>query len=277
VTARDRMVLLVVLAAAAVAGFWFAVLGPKRAESTKLGADVAKAQQQLDAARAAVANAKQAKARYAVDYATVARLGKAVPADDNVPSLVYQLATAADGAHIDFQSIKLGASSGAAPPAQVTSAQAAAQANASPSSGSGSTPAAGAAPATQSAAAALPPGAVVGTAGLPTMPFSFVFEGSFFDMERFLGNVNRFISVDGNRVDAKGRLLTVDALSLTAGPKGFPQVTASLNATAYLLPADEGLTNGATPAAPGAAQAVSGTGGSATPAPPAATATGVNR
>jgi hypothetical protein len=269
------MVLLVVLAAGLVAGFWFAILGPKRDESKKLGADVAKAQQQLDSVRATVANAKQAKARYAVDYATVARLGKAVPVDDNVPSLLYQLGTAADGAHIDFQSIKLGGS-GAAPAAQVTSAQAAAQANGG-SSAPGATPASGAAPATQSAAAVLPPGAVVGPAGLPTMPFSFVFEGSFFDMERFLRNVNRFISISGNQVDAKGRLLTVDALSLSAGPKGFPQVKVSLNATAYLLPADEGLTNGATADGPGATQTVSANGAPGPSAPPAATATGVNR
>jgi hypothetical protein len=47
----------------------------------------------------------------------------------------------------------------------------------------------GAAPATQMASAALPPGAVVGSAGLPTMPFDLKFEGSFFHMSDFFGQV----------------------------------------------------------------------------------------
>ena len=45
--------------------------------------------------------------------------------------------------------------------------------------------------ATQAAAATLPPGATVGAAGFPTMPFTFVFNGRFFDMETFLARVNR--------------------------------------------------------------------------------------
>jgi hypothetical protein len=74
----------------------------------------------------------------------------------------------------------------------------------------------------------------VGSAGFPVMPFSFVFTGSFFDMERFLSEVQRFVRIDGNRVDVRGRLLSVDAFALSAGPKGFPSVKATVSATAYL-------------------------------------------
>lgn len=271
-TSRDRIVVIVVLAAAALGGFWFGVLSPKRAESAKLKTDIAAQQQRLDQAKASMATAQAAKQRYAADYAAVANLGKAVPVDDNVPSLIYQLGTAADGAHIDFQSIKLTAS-GAPQAVPSKAAQAVAGASAAPSDG-GPTPTPSA-PATQAAATTLPPGATVGAAGLPTMPFTFVFQGSFFSMEKFLRNVDRFVNVTGDSVLASGRLLTIDGLALQAGDGGFPNVKASLTATAYLLPPGEGLTNGATPQAPAAAQPVSTPGGSSSTTAPTATATGV--
>ena len=55
---------------------------------------------------------------------------------------------------------------------------------------------------------------------------------------------------------------------VTASRKGFPQVQASLAATAYLLPADEGLTDGGTPTAPATPDAA--TAGSSTSTPPTA-------
>jgi hypothetical protein len=272
VTSRDRIVVIVVLAAVVLGGFWFGLLSPKRAHVAQLKADIATQQQHLDQAKASMATAQAAKQRYAADYATVADLGKAVPVDDNVPSLVYQLSTAADGAHIDFQSIKLTASGAPQAPA-ANVATAVAGASAAPTDG-GPTPAPSA-PATQTAAATLPPGSTVGAAGLPTMPFTFVFQGSFFSMEKFLSNVDRFINVKGESVLASGRLLTIDGLALQAGDGGFPSVKASLTATAYLLPPGEGLTNGATPQAPAAAQPVSAPGGSSSTTAPTATATGV--
>ena len=63
----------------------------------------------------------------------------------------------------------------------------------------------------------------MGSAGFPTMPFSFVFSGTFFDMERFFGDVQSFVRVNGKEVDANGRLLSIDGFSLVAGPGGFPQ------------------------------------------------------
>ncbi|MDP9346662.1 MAG: hypothetical protein M3P44_13285, partial [Actinomycetota bacterium] len=255
-TGRDRIVVMVVAAVALLAGFWFLAVSPKRAEIKAVDVKIAAAQQRVDAARASVADAQQAKRDYDTDYAAVARLGKAVPLDDNVPSLIYQLQSASHNAKVDFRSLKLASAEGAAPaPAAATPAPAAADKTASSSSsGSSSTakPAATTAPATQLAAAALPPGASVGAAGFPTMPFTFVFDGSFFDMEHMLRDVNRFITVDGKSVSVRGRLLSVDGISLEAAPTGFPSVTATVFATAYLLPADQGLTAGASPTGPAA-------------------------
>lgn len=288
-TGRDRIVVLVVGAVALLAGFWFVVLSPKRAEVKAVDAQIATATQRLDAARASVTQAQQAKRDYDSDYAAVARLGKAVPVDDNVPSLVYQLQSVSHSAKVDFRSFKLnGTGAGAPPPAP---AQAAA-ATTPPASGSSSSSSSSStttstttsttpAPATQLAAAAIPPGATVGPAGFPTMPFTFVFDGSYFDMEHMLRDIDRFITVNKDAVSVRGRLLGIDGFALVAGPAGFPNVTATLSATAYLLPADQGLTAGATPAGPttAAGTPAPGTTASSTPAgapaPPTATATGV--
>jgi hypothetical protein len=242
VTARDRTVLIVVGFLAVLGAFWLLVLSPKRHDAADLTTQISTAQQRLDTARSGASSAAAAKARYDADYATVARLGKAVPVEDDVPSLVYQLEATANDNHIDFRKIALNAQGGAVAAAPTAAAAAVASAN-------GTTPAANTASA---APAALPPGAVVGSAGFPTMPFSFDFQGKFFDMQRFLQSIDDLTSVQGKTISVKGRLLTIDGVSLKAGPNGFPDVDATIAATAYLLPANEGLTAGATPVAPAA-------------------------
>jgi type II secretory pathway component PulM len=300
VTARDRIVVLVLVGAGLLAGFWFGVLSPKRKDAKALNTKIAAQRETLQQAQSALAQATAAKRRYAADYAAVAKLGEAVPVDANVPSLVYQLDAAAGKAKVDFRSLKLNASATPTQSNSTIAGQAAAinQANGNSSSSSssstsggsgqsGSASSAGAgsasssapaspAPATQAAAAVLPPGASVGPAGFPTMPFSFVFDGTFFDMEHFLQNVGGFATAQGKTINVNGRLLTIDGISLQASRHGFPRVKATLTATAYLLPSDEGLTNGATPQSPTAATG-SQSGGTQSTTPPAATVTGVAR
>jgi Type II secretion system (T2SS), protein M len=285
-TTRDRLVIVGVLLMAALAGFWFLGLAPKRKEAADLQAQIATQTQQLTSAQAQAVAARQAKARYNDDYAALAKLGKAVPKSDALPSLVYQLQSVAHSARIDFTSLKVAGGGGQGPAPAAAAAPAASAGSgasnpsASASGGSSSTPAASApattspAPATQAAAATLPPGATVGSAGFPTMPFSFVFSGTFFDMERFLGDVQKFVRVDGKQVDADGRLLSVDGFALAAGPGGFPNVKANVVATAYLRTAADDSpptapTAGATTAAAGSTGTGSSAGGAAAPAPTA--------
>jgi hypothetical protein len=99
------------------------------------------------------------------------------------------------------------------------------------------------------------------------MPFAFVFDGTFFDMETFMSEVQRFVRVNGERVDVRGRLLSIDGFSLSAGPGGFPKVKANISATAYLLSPDD---TGATPVASTTPSASSSDSGAAAAAPPAA-------
>jgi Tfp pilus assembly protein PilO len=262
VTARDRIIIVVVLMAAALAGFWFVGLAPKRKDAADLKTQLDAAKAQLTQAQQSAATARQAKARYEQDYAELASLGKAVPKSDALPSLIYQMQSAAHDARIDFQSLKLTGGGGSAASAPTPSA-AVAQASGSSSTGSSSTGSssssssssststATAAPATQAATSTLPPGASVGAAGFPTMPFSFVFDGSYFDMESFLRDVQRFVQVNGDQVDVSGRLLSIDGFALTAGPKGLPDVTANISATAYLMsPSDTTTTPDTTTASP---------------------------
>jgi hypothetical protein len=239
VTARDRTVLIVVGLLAILGGFWFLAISPKRKQANDVATQIGAAQTRLDAAQASASAATAAKARYSSDYATVARLGKAVPVDDEMPSLVYQLEQNAKSNKIDFNAIKLtGTASGASAPTGAAAAVASATGN-TDATGSVST-----------ISAALPPGASVGTAGFPTMPFSFDFTGTYFNLQRFLKSLDGLTTVGKTSINVKGRLLTVDGVGIKAGPKGFPQIEATVVATAYLLPSDEGLTAGATPTSP---------------------------
>jgi hypothetical protein len=257
-TRRDRTVVAVVAAVALLAGYWFLLLGPKRDEAQKLSTQISQAQRTRDAAAAEAAASRAARAQYPANYTTVARLGKAVPADDDVPSLVYQLSTVSRAAHIDFRTVALSAAAGGAastPPAASTakpSTPSGGSSTAKPSTPSGGTTGSPATPAaaTQSATAGLPPGAVVGPAGLPTMPFTFTFNGGFFHLSNFFARLDALISARKSGVDVRGRLLSVDGIELTEGGKGFPDMKASVAATAFLVPASEGATNGATPGAP---------------------------
>ena len=302
-TRRDRTVLAVVAGFALILAYWFLALSPKHDDASKLAGQVDNAKQDLVAARSDVAASRVAKTTYAVNYTSVAQLGKAVPADDEVDTLVFQLDSAAKADHSDFRNIKLSAN-GVQAASSVTAAQAvaatsdqnkqpgSAAANATGATGvtgvtgttgasaaTATTGAAAAAPAiaaSQSQTAGLPPGAVVGPAGLLTMPFTFDFQGSFSNLAHFFNRVDHFtIPRAGGKLESYGRLITVDGILL----RGWPKMQATISANTFLLPADQGLFNGATQSAPaqGSTLAVSSTGGAGSAGAPAvaATATGV--
>jgi hypothetical protein len=234
VTARQRTLAAVAGCLAVIGAFYFLALSPRLHDASDLSDQVATAQTHLQEAELKATQAEVAKNEYRTNYATVARLGKSVPVDDEVPSLVYQLDSAAHATGIDFRAVKLAAGAGGAPAPAASTAKA------------------GTASATQAAAVALPPGASVGPAGFPSMPFSFTFTGNFFTLERFLRKVDGFTGVSGKRIRVGGRLLTLNGISLAAAADGFPHIKASITATAFLVPADQGLTGGATPTGPAA-------------------------
>jgi hypothetical protein len=253
-------VIAILCAVAAVVGAWLALIQPKRDQASKLGSQVTAAQTQLDSARALVAQSEAARATFARSYTELARLGQAVPPDDNVPSLIYQLQGAANGAGVDFRALVLNPSSSTATPVP-TGAGAGAK-TAAP---------AGSAQAAQALTPLLPPGAAVGPAGFPAEQFTFSFQGNFFHLANFFKRLQNFVVATNKQVSVSGRLMTLNAFSLGPATQGFPAITASISATTYLVPAAQGLFNGATPVGPGAASAQSAsTTRSSSPIPTAA-------
>jgi hypothetical protein len=113
----------------------------------------------------------------------------------------------------------------------------------------------------------------VGPAGFPIEPFTFTFQGNFFHLANFFHRLQRFVVATNKRVSISGRLMTLNSFSLQPASQGFPQITAQISATTFLVPASQGLLNGATPAGPSssATQQVS-TPASASPAPTAVVA-----
>ena len=252
------MVLAAVAVVAALAAYWMLALTPKREEAAKLSKQITAKQGEVKVAEAELATNQKAKDGYKANYTMVARLGKAVPADDDVRSLLVQLNAVADRSKVDFRTIQIG-NSAAAPAA-------------APAGDGKSTGAAG--------AATPPPGAApVGTAGFSAMPFTFSFRGSFFNLGDFLKRVDKFVAVRQRQLDVTGRLMVLNSISLVPDATGFPKLRAQISATTYLLPATQGLTAGAGPQGPGTAGS-STTPGATTPTttPPTTTAAiGVTR
>jgi hypothetical protein len=263
----DKRLVLAVLAVVAVFGvYWTQLIAPKRAESARVEDRIAQAQSRRDAAVRAAGTADAARRAHARDVATVTRLGKAVPADDDVASLVFQLESVARRSRIDFRAVKL-AGDGAAPQAAAAGAE-----KPSDAGGSGKQDAATAPSSAPSAPAVsqAPPGAVVGTAGLLTLPFSFTFDGGYLPMQRMLGAIDRLADATDGVVSVRGRLVTIDGFSLTPSRLGLPKVKAQVSATAYISPPADA----AGAASPGSAAAAA-TPGSAAGAGAAATTTAI--
>ena len=248
-TRRNSLLLVVVGVAALVGAYWMLALAPKRQEAASLDKQIAAKQAALNDAEAQVAEYDKARQNYRVNYEMIARLGKAVPADDDVRSLMVQVNTAADRAGVDFHKIDVGTGTGSAAPTTTGT------------TATGATGAPAAPPATP------PPGATtVGTAGFSTMPFSLNFKGSFFELGKFFNRIDRFVSVRNGGLDVTGRLLLLNSVTLTPDAiKGFPTLTADVSANSYLLPPTVGLTAGATAAGPPAAAATAAPAPSATP------------
>jgi hypothetical protein len=251
VTGRDRIVIMVVLAIGAVLAGWFLVVSPKRSEAGTLSSQVSSEQSQLASVRSQVAAGLEAQRAFAGQYAQLARLGEAVPPTDDIPSLIYQVQSAANAARVSFRGLQLSAGSGSS--------------TTSSSSSSSSTAA---------AAAALPPGASVGAAGLPTEQFTFTLSGNFFHLANFFNRINDFVVSSDNRLLISGRLMTINAINLAPGATGFPQITASVSATTYIVPGTGNptpATGGATSTGPATTptQPQTSTSGSSTAAPAA--------
>jgi Tfp pilus assembly protein PilO len=301
--ATDRGILFAVLGLVLAAAFYMMILSPKRQEASDLNKDISELEESISQQEQVAAFAEQARKEFPTYYGRLVTLGKAVPEDSDTASMLVQLNSLAGRSDVQFFGLNLaegatGTGTSSAQPAPTTPAPAAPGAEgavpapgaegAVPAEGSTATPAAAPAdasagtaaaptttapaPATEASAANLPIGAVVGPAGLPTLPYELDFTGGYFGVASFIGGLDGMVTIreKSGQVVANGRLMTVDGFSLKGGgPGASPILDASFLVTSYVTPGDQGLTAGATPGgpapAPTAPEAVPASSGTVTP------------
>jgi hypothetical protein len=312
VTRRDTYILAAVAVVGVMAAFWMLALAPKRKELSSLDKDIATAQQSLD-------QAKQEKVKFAGDqvafprlYASLGRLGKAVPPDEDVPSLLVQLNHAAAKADVNFHAVELkpdlaekieqaaadaaqsasSATATATPPAEGAAAGAtgaqgaqasggsaapAGQAGAAPAGGAAApaAPAGGAASASASSSAAAPAAGTTSSPGAPD-PAAAAFKVLPFEY-KFRGDFFKLEELIHNMtrlVERRNQELAVTGRLITIQGFALKRGQITVLATTYMLPADQGLFAGATPQGPaGAATPQAAAAGATPPAPPTAAVT----
>jgi Tfp pilus assembly protein PilO len=119
-SSRDRKILLAIVPLVLIVAYWFLLLSPKREEASKAQKDLTEQQGRLTAAKQVASQAKGAKTSFAADYGEIVRLGKAIPARVDMPSLLVQLERAAEGTDITFTKITQGERTPLAVPASTT-------------------------------------------------------------------------------------------------------------------------------------------------------------
>lgn len=246
-SANKGLILSMVAVAALAVGFWMLLLSPKREEAAKLSEQVAQARESLSLHRSEVEIALQARREFPVAYQQLVVLGKAVPAEDETPSLLVQLNRIAHNAKVRFQGFTLNSAGGGEE-----------EALAPPAEGVEVSP-------TEAAASLLPLGATIGPAGLGVMPYTLSFKGDFFHLADFIRGLDKLVKTQNSEVSVNGRLITIDGFSLAPDSEsGFPKLEATFEITAFVTPPSAaGVTGEATPEGPAPATAT-----------PAATTTG---
>jgi Tfp pilus assembly protein PilO len=243
----NRLIVSILVVAAAAIAFWMLALGPKREEASELSAQVGQLQASLAEAQSKATEAAAAKRDFPADYRQLVVLGKATPGNDETASLLVELNHVADDSRVKFESIQLNETGETVAPPAPEAAPTTPPASPEPSG----VPAAATIPPTEAAASILPLGASIGPAGLAVMPYNLTFTGNFFHVADFIKGIDSLIHTSESEVAVDGRLVTLDGFALNgAANGGFPMLAANFAVTTYVTPPSQGVTAGATPAAP---------------------------
>jgi hypothetical protein len=236
-TGRDRMVLMAVIVIVVLGAGWMLVVSPERNKASSVSAEVTTAQAALTTAEGELSKARAAQSQYAAAYSTIVTLGKAVPASKEVPALIYQLAQASAQKNVFFSSIASSGASGGSSASAVTAA----------------------------------------AGGFTAMPFTFVFGGTFFDLEKLISKLTGFTTrTASGTLKVNGRLLTIQSVNLTPARSETPgssaktELTGNITASAYVLPGGQTVTGATGSAAASAGNTpASTTGAASSPTAPA--------
>ncbi|HST69399.1 MAG TPA: hypothetical protein VLI94_07050 [Solirubrobacterales bacterium] len=232
-SASTQLIVAMLAIAALAIAFWVLLLSPKREEAKVLGTKIDAAETSLAQHQSEVAEGERAREEFPVAYQRLVVLGKAVPANDDVASLLVQVNRLSRGAGSSFRELILNSSG--------ESAEAVPSAPASP---------------TEAEASLLPLGAEIGSAGLGVMAYQIKLKGSFFEIADFLKGLDALVKTGKAEVVVDGRLFTINGFTLEGDKDlGFPALEGTLSLTSYLTPPDQGITGGATPSAPPTASA----------------------
>jgi len=254
VKSSDRTILIVLPLIALAIGFYLLVLAPKQREAGELQDKADSLSAEIQTSETAISTAEAARSSFAKNYADMVKLGTAVPEDDDQATLIHDLDAMGTDNDLDFQSFAVsedaaGATTSApAPPASGTDSSSTSTDSTTTETSTTTTSAP-----TEASAATLPLGATVGPAGLPVTPYTLTYHGGFFDMAGLFSDLDNRVKGNDAGTDpiAHGRLMTVDGFAMSADPvKGFPSVAAEIAVTTYMVPADQGMAAGATPAGP---------------------------
>jgi Tfp pilus assembly protein PilO len=231
-SSTNRLIVAMLAVAVLAGAFWMMLLSPKREKADELGAQVTALESSLAQHEAEVAEAEAAREEFPRQYRRLVVLGKAVPGDDDVASLLVQMNRLSAGADGTLRNVTLTASGGGE------------ESTAAPSAGADGTPPS----ATEVSASLLPLGAEIGPAGLAVMPYEITFDGNFFQIADFIAGIDSLIKTGGGEVKVDGRLVTINGFSLEADQDaGFPALQASFSLTTYLTQPGEGSTESAPP------------------------------
>ena len=66
------------------------------------------------------------------------------------------------------------------------------------------------------------------------LPISVTFQGNFYDLSDFLYRLRSLVTVHAGRLDATGRLFSVDTLTFNESTLKFPQIQATLVIDAFV-------------------------------------------
>jgi hypothetical protein len=242
-TGRDRIVLVVLVVVVLLGGVYLKLVSPERKKAAKLAGEITQANAALATTESQLAEARNAQTRYATAYTEIVELGKVVPAEEEVPALIFQLGSVSHVKDVKVSSITAGSGPGGG----------------GPTSASASTATAAAAP-----------------TSFTSLPFTFTFEGGYFELAHLLEGIEGFTKVTSSGVQVSGRLLTIEGVTFAQGAKAITEekgskerLTATVTASAYVLPPGQSSTGGGSPSTPSPSTPSPASSSSSSPTTPA--------
>lgn len=220
-----RIAVAVAIVLLAAAAFWLLLLSPKRKEADEWATRAETQQLTLSEAQSKAAEASAARKTFPKNYREMILLGKAVPEGDETAALIVQIADIAHRTHVRFGNLTL--ESGGEATASATAQEAGPTTTPTPI------------PPTEAEAALLPLGATLGSSDLAVMPYTLDLTGNYSQVTEFVGSVERLIKTHERGLSVDGRLLTLNAFSLSPAAEkkhGKELLAVEMRLTAYLAP-----------------------------------------